>query len=67
MNLLASGSEPKRSGKTGANFNVLNRVSEYGLSFETRGLEWERVTSKSESNVARLLLVIDVPLSACTT
>ena len=61
MNVLASASEPKRSGNTGANFNVLNHDSEYGLSFETRGREWDRVTSRSDSSAATVLDVMDVP------
>src|SRR5450830_2176981 len=67
MNVLASVTEPNRSGNTWANFNVLNHDSEYGLSFETRGREWDRVTSRSESNAATVLDVMDVPRSACTT
>src|SRR5674536_331552 len=67
MNALASAREPKRSGNTGANFNVLNHDSEYGLSFETRGREWDLVTSRSESSAATVLDVMDVPRSACTT
>src|SRR5450756_1687532 len=66
MNALASSNEPKRSGNTGANFNVLNHDSEYGLSLETRGREWDLVTSRSDSNAATVLLVMDVPRSACT-
>src|SRR5659263_308903 len=67
MNALASVSEPKRSGNTGANFNVLNHDSEYGLSLETRGREWGLVTSRSASSAATGLDVMDVPRSACTT
>src|SRR5674476_1459094 len=67
MNERASASEPKRSGNTGANFSVLNHDSEYGLSLETRGREWDLVTSRSDSNAATVLLVIDVPRSAWTT
>src|SRR5450830_796397 len=67
MKPLASPSEPKRSGNTGANFSVLNHDSEYGLSFETRGREWDLVTSRSESSAATVLDVMDVPRSACTT
>ena len=33
----------------------------------TRGRECERVTSRSESNAATVLEVIEVPRSACTT
>src|SRR5450756_375997 len=67
MNVLASGREAKRSGNTGANFNVLNHAAEYGLSLETRGLEWDRVTARSDSSAATVLDVMDVPRSACTT
>src|SRR6476469_9556852 len=67
MNFLDSVSDPKRSGNSGPYFRVLNSASEYGLSFETRGLEYDRVTSRSASRAATVLLVIDVPRSACTT
>src|SRR5450830_293119 len=67
MNERASAREPKRSGNTGANFSVLNHDSEYGLSFETWGREWDLVTSRSESSTATVLDVMDVPRSACTT
>src|SRR5450759_1302215 len=67
MKLLASPREPKRSGNTGANLSVLNHDSEYGLSLETRGLEWDLVTSRSDSSAATVLDVIEVPRSACTT
>jgi len=33
----------------------------------TRGLEWDLVTSRSASSAATVLLVMDVPRSACTT
>src|SRR5665647_1688110 len=67
MKFLASVREPKRSGNTGANLSVLNHDSEYGLSLETRGREWDLVTSRSDSSAATVLLVMDVPRSACTT
>src|SRR5664280_956272 len=67
MNALASAREPKRSGNTGANFNVLNHDSEYGLSLDTRGRLWDLVTSRSANNAATVLDVMDVPRSACTT
>src|SRR5882757_725512 len=67
MNCLASHSDPKHSGNAGPYFNVLNNASEYGLSLDTRGLECDRVTSRSASRAATVLLVIDVPRSACTT
>src|SRR5660398_124792 len=67
MNALASVSEPKRSGNTRANFNVLNHDSEHGLSLLTRGRLWDLVTSRSESSAATVLDVMDVPRSACTT
>ena len=58
---------PNRSGNTGANFNVLNQLSENGLSLLTRGLECDFVTSRSDSNAATVFDVIDVPRSAWTT
>src|SRR5271163_4576976 len=67
MNCLASQSDPKRSGNAGPYFKVLNSDSEYGLSLDTRGRECDRVTSRSASSAATVLLVIDVPRSACTT
>ena len=67
MNCLASQSDPNRSGNSGPYFKVLNSDSEYGLSLDTRGRECDRVTSRSASNAATVLLVIDVPRSACTT
>src|SRR5450759_1109510 len=67
MHALESARELKRSADKGENFNVLNHDSEYGLAFETRGREWDRVTSRSESNAATVLDVMDVPRSACTT
>src|SRR6202453_3165237 len=67
MNCLASQSDPKRSGNAGPYFNVLNNDSEYGLSLDTRGRECDRVTSRSASSAATVLLVIEVPRSACTT
>src|ERR1700759_3096844 len=67
MNCLASDSDPKRSGNSGPYFSVLNSDSEYGLSLDTLGRECDRVTSRSASSAATVLLVIDVPRSACTT
>src|ERR1700730_5932803 len=67
MNCLACQSDPKRSGNSGPYFNVLNSDSENGLSLDTRGRECDRVTSRSASSAATVLLVIDVPRSACTT
>jgi hypothetical protein len=67
MNCLASLSDPKHSGNSGPYLSVLNNDSEYGLSLDTRGRECDRVTSRSASRVATVLLVIDVPRSACTT
>src|ERR1700755_118242 len=67
MNCLAWQSDPKRSGNSGPYFKVLNNDSEYGLSLDTRGRECDRVTSRSASSAATVLLVIDVPRSACTT
>ena len=51
MKALACWRDPNRSGKTGAYFKVLNHASEYGLSLDTRGREWDRVTSRSASRV----------------
>src|SRR5437588_8225092 len=67
MNCLAFPTDPNRSGNSGPYFKVLNSDSEYGLSFDTLGLECDRVTSRSASRAATVLLVIDVPRSACTT
>src|SRR5450631_990178 len=67
MNALAACRELNRSGNTGAYFSVLFHAWENGLSLETLGLEWERVTPRSSRRVATGLLVIDVPRSACTT
>ena len=60
----ASSRLPKRAGKSGRYFSVLNWASENGLSLETWGREWLRVTPRSASNSATGLLVIDVPRSA---
>src|SRR6476646_8322498 len=67
MNCLASLSDPKHSGNSGQYFKVLNNDSEYGLSLDTRGRECDRVTSRSASSATTVLLVIEVPRSACTT
>lgn len=56
-----------RSGNTGANFSLLNRDSEYGLSLLTLGRECDFVTSTSDSHAATVLDVSDVPRSAWTT
>src|SRR5664279_2124422 len=63
----ASARQPKRSGNVGAYFNVLNQASEYGLSLETFGRECDLGASRSDSNAATVLEVIDVPRSAWTT
>src|SRR5664279_3828787 len=67
MNALASPTEANRSGNTGANLRVLKNDSLNGLSLLTRGRECDFVTSRSDNNVATVLLVIDVPRSAWTT
>ena len=67
MNARAACNEVNRSGNTGAYFNVLFHASEKGLSLDTRGREWDRVTSRSSSSIATDLLVIDVPRSADNT
>src|SRR5439155_19388704 len=59
-------SEPKRSGKSGRYFRVLNCDSENGLSFETCGREWVLVTPRSASSNATGFEVIAAPRSACT-
>jgi len=64
MHARAAPMEPNRSKNTGAYFRVLNQPSLNGLSFETRGRECERVTSRSASNAATVLLIIEVPRSA---
>src|SRR5450759_405952 len=63
----ASARQPKRSGKVGLYFRVLNQASEYGLSLETFGRECDLVTSRSDRSAATVLEVIDVPRSAWTT
>ena len=45
----------------------LGKLSLRGLSLLARGLEWELVTSRSDNNVATVLLVMAVPRSAWTT
>ena len=47
MNSIAAKSDPNRSGNSGPYCSVLNNDSENGLSFDTRGRECERVTSRS--------------------
>ena len=56
--------QPKRSGKSGRYFSVLNCASENGLSFETCGREWLFVTPRSASSSATGLDFIDAPRSA---
>src|SRR5674476_34571 len=63
----ASARHPKRSGKVGLYFSVLNQASEYGLSLETFGRECDLVTSRSDRSAVTVLEVIDVPRSAWTT
>ena len=57
--------EPKRSGKPGRYFRVLNCASEYGLSLEVCGRESDLVTPRSASSRATGLLVIEGPRSEC--
>ena len=45
--------------------DVLKCDSEYGLSFETCGLEWESLMCRSVSSWLTGLGLIEVPLSAC--
>src|SRR5450830_1381177 len=48
----ASSIEPKRSGKSGRYFRVLNCASEYGLSSDTCGRLWVLATSRSMRSAA---------------
>src|SRR5690606_4281852 len=63
---LASSIDPKRFGKSGRYFNVLNCASEYGLSVEVYGLEWVFVTPRSVSRKATGFEVMELPRSAWT-
>src|SRR5437868_14926224 len=56
----ASSIDPKRSGKSGRYFIVLNWASENGLSSETLGREWLLVTPRSAKSKASDFDVIDV-------
>src|ERR1700738_5273741 len=67
MNCLASQSDPTHSGNSGPYFRLLNNDPEYVLSVHPRGQQCEPVTSETASSAATVLLVIDVPRSACTT
>src|SRR5207342_836465 len=60
----ASSIEPKRSGKSGLYFRVLNCASEYGLSSETCGRLWVLATSRSIRSAARGLDRMLAPRSA---
>jgi hypothetical protein len=51
-------------GKTGQYFRVLKTASEYGLSFDTCGREWESVIFRSARSWLTGFDVIEVPLSA---
>ncbi len=53
-----------RAGNPGRYFSVLNCASEYGLSLETCGREWDWVTPRSASSSATGLEVIEEPRSA---
>src|SRR5215208_6944831 len=64
QNARASSIEAKRSGKPGRYFRVLNCASEYGVSLETCGREWDLVTPRSASRKATGLDVIDDPRAA---
>src|SRR4051794_15340767 len=67
MNARAWARDANRSGKTGAYFKVLNQASLYGLSLDTLGREYDRVTVRSSSSSATDFEVIEVPRSAWTT
>src|ERR1022692_1907881 len=58
----ASSIEPKRSGKSGRYFRVLNCASEYGLSSETCGRLCVLVTCRSTSKAATGLERIRAPI-----
>src|SRR5450755_4532206 len=60
----ASSIEPKRCGKSGRYFRVLNCASEYGLSSETCGRLWVLATSRSMSSAATAFDRMLVPRSA---
>src|SRR5450830_30131 len=66
QNVRASWTVLKRRGKSCRYFIVLNCASEKGLSFDTRGREWDRVTPRSTRSAETGLDVIEVPRSACT-
>ena len=53
QNERACTSEPKRAGKSGRYFSVLNWLSENGLSLETCGRECVLVTPRAENRNAR--------------
>ena len=61
----ASSMQPKRAGKSGRYFIVLNCASEYGLSSETCGRLWLLVMSRSTSSAATGLERMLAPRSAC--
>ncbi|GEM_PF-4643102 len=56
--------EPDRAGKPGRYFGVLNWLSEYGLSLDTRGLLRDWVMPGPASRNATGLEVIEEPRSA---
>ena len=56
--------EANRAGKPGRYFRVLNCASEYGLSLETCGREWDWVIPRSASSSATGLDVMELPRSA---
>src|SRR5580692_1567442 len=61
---VAAWIEGNRAGKPGRYFRVLNCASEYGLSLETWGREWDWVMPRSASSRATDLEVIEEPRSA---
>lgn len=63
---FASWMDPNRPGNAGQYFRVLNADSEYGLSFETCGREWDWAMFSLAYRPETVLLVIEVPRSAWT-
>jgi hypothetical protein len=63
---FASWMDPNSPGNAGQYFRVLKADSEYGLSSDTCGLEWDCAMFSFTYRPATVLLVIEVPRSACT-
>jgi hypothetical protein len=56
--------DPNLPGNAGQYLSVLNCASEYGLSLDTCGREWDWSIPSSASRPATVLEVMDVPRSA---